>query len=135
MRTSIALFSLVAPVALLACQSGPPTPDDSAGPAPAPDQVVCTMEARSSISIAVLDAATGDSLGVTPTGTVRDGSFEEALQAFGSQLSGPFERKGTYDVTVTAPGYASWDTTGVVVTADECHVQTVQLTARLAPDA
>jgi hypothetical protein len=129
------MFALVAPLALLACQSGPPTPDGNAGPTPEPDQVMCTMEARSSISIAVLDAATGDSLGAMPTGTVREGAFEEALQGFGNQLAGPFERKGTYDVTVTAPGYASWDTTGVVVTADECHVQTVQLTVRLAPDA
>ena len=135
MRASLAIVALVAPLAMLACQSSPPTPDDNAGPTPDPDQVICTMEARSSISVVVLDAATGDSLDVTPTGTVRDGSFEEALQGFGRTLSGPFERKGTYDVTVTAPGYASWDTTGVVVTADECHVQTVVLTARLAPDA
>lgn len=91
------------------------------------------MEARSSISVSVLDAATGDSAGVTPAGTVRDGEFEEALQAFGNSLSGPFEREGTYDVSITAPGYAGWDTTGVVVTADECHVKTVVLTVRLAP--
>lgn len=135
MRASIVVFALATPLAMLACQSPPPTPDDNAGPTPEPDQVMCTMEARSSISITVLDAATGDSLGGTPTGSVRDGPFEEELQAFGNQLSGPFERKGTYDVTVRAPGYSSWDTTGVVVTADECHVQTVQLTVRLAPDA
>ena len=135
MRASFAIFALVAPFALFACQSSPPTPEENAGPSPDPDQVMCTMEARSSITVVVLDAATGDSLGVTPTGTVRDGSFEEPLQGFGNRLSGPFEREGTYDVTVAAPGYASWDTTGVVVTADECHVQTVVLTARLAPDA
>lgn len=133
MRASTAIFALVAALAMLACQSGPPAPDGNAGPTPDPDQVMCTMEARSSISISVLDASTGDSLAVKPTGTVREGTFEEELQGFGSQLSGPFERKGMYDVTVSAPGYASWDTTGVGVTADECHVQTVVLTVRLAP--
>lgn len=133
MRASCEILSLVAPLAFIACQSGPPAPDERAGPVPDSGQVMCTMEARSSISVSVLDAATGDSPGVTPAGTVRDGEFEEALQVFGNSLSGPFEREGTYDVSITAPGYAGWDTTGVVVTADECHVKTVVLTVRLAP--
>lgn len=133
MRASSGIIALAAPLALFACKSQPPTPDESAGPSPDSGQVVCTMEARSSITVSVLDAATGDSLSVTPSGTVRDGEFQEELQAFGNSLSGPFEREGTYDVSITAPGYASWDTTGVVVTADECHVHTVVLTARLTP--
>ena len=113
------LSALLLPAALLtgACQRHEP--------------VMCTMEARSGITVAVL-GADGDSLTVTPTGTLRDGSYEESLQPFGHRLSGAVERKGTYDVAVAAPGYQAWDTTGVVVTADECHVQTVSLDVRLA---
>jgi len=41
------------------------------------------------------------------------------------------ERAGTYDVTVRSPGYREWTRTGVQVTAEECHVHPVALTARL----
>jgi len=46
-------------------------------------------------------------------------------------LSTAGERKGTYDLTVRAPGYRTWTRNGVRVTADECHVHPVAITARL----
>ncbi len=50
---------------------------------------------------------------------------------------GPFglahERPGTYTVTVDKTGYTQWRRTGVEVTADGCHVRTVELIARLQP--
>jgi hypothetical protein len=55
------------------------------------------------------------------------------MMAFGSDLVGAGERAGTYAVTVTATGYAEWTTSGVVVTADECHVIPVRLEPRLQP--
>lgn len=117
-------FLLPACVALAACTSQPPQPEQ-------PDQrQVCTALYAYGISITVLDAG-GDSLRATPTGVLRDGSWRETMQGFGNRLMGAGERKGTYNVTVSAPGYASWDTSGVVVTADECHVQGVSLTASL----
>lgn len=93
---------------------------------------MCTMEARSGINVEVLDAS-GDSLAVEPIGTARDGPYEETLTAFGNRLSGAVERKGTYALSVSAPGYSSWDTTGVVVNADECHVSAVRISVRLKP--
>ena len=43
-----------------------------------------------------------------------------------------YERRGTYTVSVSANGYATWTRSGVLVTGDQCHVATVPLTARLA---
>lgn len=41
------------------------------------------------------------------------------------------EREGTYTVTVRKPGFVDWERRDVVVTADECHVRPVALTALL----
>jgi hypothetical protein len=41
------------------------------------------------------------------------------------------ERAGTYTVTVRKAGFIDWERSNVVVTADECHVHPVALTARL----
>ena len=41
------------------------------------------------------------------------------------------ERAGTYTVTVRKSGFLDWERSNVVVTADECHVRPVALTARL----
>ena len=41
------------------------------------------------------------------------------------------ERAGTYTVTVQKSGFLDWERSTVVVTADECHVRPVALTARL----
>lgn len=43
------------------------------------------------------------------------------------------ERPGTYTVTVSKPGFRDWQRAGIVVTADECHVHPVELSARLQP--
>ena len=46
-------------------------------------------------------------------------------------LVGAGERAGTYTVTVRKSGFLDWERSNVVVTADECHVRPVALTARL----
>ena len=90
----------------------------------------CTLEARAGINVTVVDDATGAGIG-NPSGTAREGAFVEQLQGFNGQLAGAFEREGTYDVWVTAPGYQTWLRENVTVAADECHVIPVRLTARL----
>jgi hypothetical protein len=92
---------------------------------------VCTALYAYGITVTVLDASTSESLPVAPAGTVRDGNFSDSMTVMGNQLVGAGERAGTYDVMVTAPGYTAWDTAGIVVTADECHVHGVGLTATL----
>lgn len=92
---------------------------------------ICTALYAYGITVTVLDASTSESLPVAPAGTVRDGNFSDNMTVMGNQLAGAGERAGRYDVTVTAPGYTAWDTTGIVVTKDECHVHGVSLTATL----
>ena len=46
-------------------------------------------------------------------------------------VSAAGERPGTYDLTVRSPGYLAWTRAGVQVTANDCHVDPVALTARL----
>jgi hypothetical protein len=96
--------------------------------------VVCTMEARSSFAVTVVDSTSG-----TPvrgaTVRVADGAFSDTLVAPGAGATaysgGVYERPGTYTVTVSHTDYRPWQRPGVAVTRDECHVQTQQLTARL----
>lgn len=44
-----------------------------------------------------------------------------------------YEKPGTYAVTVEQTGYRLWTRGNVPVTRDECHVQTVSLTAPIQP--
>jgi hypothetical protein len=48
-------------------------------------------------------------------------------------LAGAHERAGIYSVQLEAVGYEPWDTAGVRVTEDECHVRTARFTAALEP--
>jgi hypothetical protein len=106
---------------------------------PKNDSVVCTTEARAAVSLTVVDSLTGQGTGLTGLfARVVDGTFRDSTTSFftnpstgipGAGLA--YERKGTYTVTVRATGYQDWTKTGVNVTADECHVTGVALTARL----
>jgi hypothetical protein len=105
------------------------------------DPVVCTANFKFGINITVVDSATAeppseatllatsgtftDSVGPrAPVQTVANGPLVLVLSTAG-------ERAGLYSVTVRSPGYRDWTRTGVRVTADECHVRSVSLTARL----
>ena len=48
-------------------------------------------------------------------------------------LGGADERPGTYSVSLEADGWQPWDTAGIVVRSDGCHVQTASFTAELRP--
>ena len=100
-----------------------------------PNPVICTAVAVSALTVTVLDAATNAPLCDAEV-VVTDGSFRETLPVFpGSgadcRYSGPFERPGTYDVTVRRAGYPTAVQSNVRVTSDECHVIGVPVTIRL----
>ena len=103
--------------------------------------MACTADYRFGLTVTVVDSVTS----APPASAVllaRSGAFVDsvgpATPVVGS-LNGPpvlvlsaaGERPGTYDLTVRAPGYRDWTRTGVEVTADECHVHGVPVTARL----
>lgn len=106
---------------LAACSSKPTGP------------IACTLEARPALDVSVVDSVTAAPV-ADPLVWVQDGSFVDTLHVFGTnRADGPYERKGDYAVHVESSGYADWLQEGVEVTADECHVQTRQLVARMRP--
>jgi hypothetical protein len=101
----------------------------------------CTANYVFGLTVTVVDSVTG----IPPASArllARSGAYSDSVgpaaphQYYENgpsvlQLSTAGERKGTYDLTVRAAGYRDWTRTGVKVTADECHVRPVALTARL----
>ena len=102
-------------------------------------QNLCTGVLVPAVVLEVRDASSGASIAGMATATMRDGAFLDTLRSYayssmdGSILSlrGALERSGMYDITVSAPGYRTWQKRGVRVNHDECHAITVQLVARL----
>ena len=90
---------------------------------------VCTAEFVYGVQITVRDSVTSQILTDSISGTLVDGTFSEAMIVLGNVLAGAGEREGTYSATVQVPGYAPWSRSGIVVTADECHVRPVELEA------
>jgi len=104
----------------------------------------CTNELRTGIRLTLEDSTTGarypftDVVAVASGGAFRDTARVASItEASGGQPSVGLahERPGTYDVTVSAAGYAAWTTRGVRVEEEEVchHVITRSLTARLRP--
>jgi hypothetical protein len=100
--------------------------------------VVCTAEARPALMVGLADSLTGATTGFTSV-TIRaiDGAYADSIvmPTYPDQFNGPvplaYERKGTYTVSVSASGFATWTKSGIVVTGDQCHVSTVPVTAKL----
>lgn len=86
----------------------------------------CTDIAVAGLTVDVFDQVSGASI-CDATVTATDGSYSETLQVTpgaGSSCSyaGAYERAGTYDVTVVAPGHATNTQSGIVVPQGVCHV-------------
>ena len=101
-------------------------------------QVACTAEFVPGVVVRISDSKTGAPLADSALAIVREKEYADTLDPFEYTSEGPLgsrqgagERAGTYDVIVTRPGYAQWQTHGVRVARDECHVKTVLLEARL----
>lgn len=92
---------------------------------------VCTMQFVHGISATVTDAATGANITAGSYLVAREGSYVDSVSAIGDFLAATGERAGTYAVKIGRPGYSTWSRSGVVVTRNECHVNPVQLEARL----
>jgi hypothetical protein len=89
------------------------------------------------IGITIVDDETGNPVEGDVTVIATDGSYSETVNP-------PFypgvprtvalapERPGRYRVEIQAPGYVTFVMPSVLVRKDDCHVEPVQLTARLA---
>jgi hypothetical protein len=103
---------------------------------------ICTDDIKPAIEVTVQDAVSGSYLAVVPRGVVRDGAFQDSLRVWGSTAESPprvvilaaaDERRGVYSVQLEAEGYQPWDTAGVQVSRDDCHVHTAMFTANVEP--
>jgi hypothetical protein len=135
MTRSLAPLIVTAAIAVASCGGGSGT-----------DPIVCTAEYRFGLAVYVTDSVTGapaasgarlvTDIGGVPVDTTLDfpTSFPAGRPDLDAQaLAGAGERAGTYRVTVRKAGYRDWVRTGVVVTADVCHVRTTVLTALIQP--
>jgi len=92
-----------------------------------PPEIVCTAQVVSGIHLTVMDEL-GQAAAEGTLGIAVEGQFVDTLRVISAEeMQGVDERPGTYDITVSKIGYASWSTIGVTVTADECHVIPVRL--------
>ena len=106
------------------------------------DPGACTLDILPAVVVEVRDASTDTLIAGLVRGIVTDGAFEDSLRVIGSlgtdpavptTLGGADERAGTYAVHLEGPAYEAWDTAGVRVSRDACHVRTATFTARLTP--
>jgi hypothetical protein len=106
------------------------------------EPTLCTDDIRPAVEVTIVDRTTQDYLVVVPRGVVREGMFEDSLEVWSTTLENPprvvsmtgaDERAGVYAVQLEADGYQLWDTAGVAVSRDECHVRTATFTAEMEP--
>jgi hypothetical protein len=123
------------PVGLLLCLSGVPL-------AACHITEGCTLNIVAGVEVEVRDRTTDQFLTTPPRGVVREGSFQDSLEVSSitedvpprvRMLMGAEERAGRYVVHIEAEGYLPWDTVGVRVGRDDCHVRTARFTAALDP--
>ena len=102
--------------------------------------MACTEEFRYGLAVYVNDSLTNTPIASGASLVARDGTYKDSV-AFPSArpdldpyaLNSAGERAGTYQLTVTRPGYLPWSKNNVRVTANVCHVNGVSVTARLVP--
>ena len=95
--------------------------------------VACNLNLVFGLTIVVTDSTTGAPLGgVATIVEVRDGANVDTLPEMApNEYAGAGERPGTYSVKVLRSGYRVWQSDGVRVREDECHVIPVRINARL----
>ncbi|MEP7344767.1 MAG: hypothetical protein ABI877_05855 [Gemmatimonadaceae bacterium] len=129
-RHAVRFFSSLSTVLVAAIVSACATNSDA-------DQPVglCTAPRSIAIEVDVIDSLTGQGVAVGATGSIRLGGETDSLwHVSGSTtLLAGGERRGTYDVVVNRPRYATWVASGVHVTRlGNCgNVIPEHLTARL----
>ena len=105
------------------------------------DARVCTANVVPGITVVIVDSVSGKPRAAEAVAVARERAFVDTLDPAVMQgnvlisRQGAHERRGIYEVVVRAPGYLDWVRTRVIVSSNDCHVNTVQLEARLQPSA
>lgn len=96
--------------------------------------LVCTAQFVYAVTVEVQDSLTSGPPGSKPIGILTEGQYRETMESYGNQLlQGGGERPGIYEVEVRAEGYRPWRIEGVRAGHDGCHVENVELLARMVP--
>jgi hypothetical protein len=104
------------------------------------EPVFCTDDTRPAVELEVRDRTTAELIRVEAKGVVQDGVYQDSLRPFWQldpppitplSYSAAYERAGTYSAHIEVTGYQAWDTSGIRVTEDQCHVHTARFTAAL----
>jgi hypothetical protein len=97
----------------------------------------CAATRSIAIEVAVTDSISGLGRADSASGLVQAGSYTDSLVSLGGSATLLFggDQLGTYNVTLSRPGYAPWSRTGVAVTRKSVcgSVIPVHLDARLQP--
>ena len=131
-------------MALAACasQDGPPIDSvahrDTAPADTGPQVIGCSADARPGLQVAVRDAATGAALGgytvvLRADSTGPRSALDSVTVPTADVWGGALEQAGRFAVRVTRPGYHTWDSAGIVVSRDRCHVILRRLDVLLRP--
>ena len=103
-----------------------------------PAGAICTAVVRPAVEVRVVDSLSGAPLSGSTSLILRDGTFRDSMTTPGDAATNylrgtpaSHERAGVYLVRVRRAGYATWERANVRVTADVCHVQTVELEVQL----
>ena len=105
-----------------------------------PDQTFCTLEARASVQVTVVDARGNPQRDARVTFTLGGGPEQQALCNGSEQAQGNcdtwvtgYEEAGEYVITATSADGQRTARQSVSVAEDECHVHTQTVTLTL-PD-
>ena len=104
------------------------------------EDYACLASVEPAIILEIRDSVSGAGRAASAVATVSDGGFSDTLYLLPPDLTdsayrqGPNERGGTYDLTISTPGYLTWTLNSIEVDENVCHVATVRLTAHLTPE-
>lgn len=104
-------------------------------------QLACTQEAVYGINIRVVDSNTEQAFACDASVIITGDDYYQKLNNPQDQncdeewiFAGALERKGRYSIIVQKPGFKDWYQNNLVVTANRCHVNAVEITAALEVD-
>ncbi|QIE60016.1 hypothetical protein G5B37_10705 [Rasiella rasia] len=99
-------------------------------------QVTCSEEFIYGLSVEVRNATTASLITSGIEVTAQDGEYTETLELATDVYVGAGERSGVYTLTISGDGFVTQETDAitVVLTADNCHVVTQEVSVALVPN-
>ena len=83
------------------------------------------------VRVTVVDSVTGTNLSAGATGSYVIGTLADSLRHDFNSLLVAYGPSGRYTLVVQHAGYAAWGRDDVHVAADQCGLETLELTARM----